>query len=290
MKDIKLKRITLPNGETLGYRHYAGGERVLVLVHGNLASSKFFAELIQALPDTFTVYAVDLRGSGTSTYNRPLDDLRDFAGDLKLFADALNLKTFDLLGWSMGGAVSLLFTSSYGYMVNRLFLVGAIPVSGYHSYALDEAGKRVKLTNKQAILTDSTKQELARAAAIGDKDFYYRLWDSAIYNVKKPEPEVFAVHVEETLLQRSMPEVYHLVAKFNMTGSFNGLSMGTEEIYKIQVPTIIAHGKDDLLVPADAAMFTQACIGEHAQLVIWDKCGHSPFVDRLDELTALIVA
>ena len=114
MKDIKLKRITLPNGETLGYRHYAGGERVLVLVHGNLASSKFFAELIQALPDTFTVYAVDLRGSGTSTYNRPLDDLRDFAGDLKLFADALNLKTFDLLGWSMGGAVSLLFTSSYG--------------------------------------------------------------------------------------------------------------------------------------------------------------------------------
>jgi len=56
------------------------------------------------------------------------------------------------------------------------------------------------------------------------------------------------------------------------------------------VPTIIAHGKDDLLVPADAAMFTQACIGEHAQLVIWDKCGHSPFVDRLDELTALIVA
>jgi pimeloyl-ACP methyl ester carboxylesterase len=96
------------------------------------------------------------------------------------------------------------------------------------------------------------------------------------------------VHVEETLKQRNLPEVYYWVAKYNLTDLFNGISMGTEEIYKIKVPTILAHGSDDLLVSVDAARFTQKCLGEQAQLVVWDECGHSPFVDRLPELVELI--
>ncbi len=288
MKRIELKHIALPNGETIGYRHYTGGERILVLVHGNLASSKFFDDLIEKLPDAFTVFAPDLRGCGSSSYNQPLDDLRDFAGDLKLFVDALNLKEFDLLGWSMGGAASLLFTSSYGYMVKRLLLVAAIPVSGYDSFALDAQGQRIQLRTRQEIINDPTKQALAKAAETGDRAFYRELWNTAIYNKSKPTPEVFAVHVEECLRQRSMPEVYYCVAKYNMTDSFNGVSMGTEEIYRIKVPTVLLHGTDDLLVPLDAARFTQECLGEHAKLIVWDECGHSPFVDRLDDLVAVI--
>ncbi len=288
MKEIEFKQVTLPNGETIGYRHYARGEKVLVLIHGNLASSKFFDELIMQLPDTFSVYAMDLRGHGMSTYKQPLDDLRDFARDVKLFVDELKLETFDLLGWSMGGAVSLLFTSNYGYMVNRLFLVGAIPVNGYNSYAVDSDGKKTQLRTKEEIIQDPTKRKFAKAAFTGDKKFYEEIWNSAIYNKKKPEPEVFDVHVQETLRQRNMPEVYYCVAKYNLTDSFNGVSMGTEEIYKIKVPTILVHGEDDLLVSVDAARFTQECIGENAELVVWDECGHSPFVDRLDDLVTLI--
>lgn len=288
MKKIELKHIALPNGETLGYRHCAGGERALVLVHGNLASSKFFDDLICELSDTFTVFAPDLRGCGSSSYNQPLDDLRDFAGDLKLFVDALGLQKFDLLGWSMGGAASLLFTSSYGYMVKRLLLVAAIPVSGYNSFALDGQGQRIQLRTRQEIMNDATKLAMAKAAETGDGEFYRELWDKAIYNKSKPAPDLFEVHVEESLKQRSMPEVYYCVAKFNMTDSFNGVSMGTEEIYRVKVPTVLLHGTDDLLVPLDAAIFTRECIGEYAQLIVWDECGHSPFVDRLDDLVAVI--
>ena len=287
MKDIRFHKIALPNGETIGFRHYAGGERVLVIVHGNLASSKFFDDLIETLPDSLTVYAMDLRGYGTSS-NQPIDDLRDFAGDVKLFVDQLNLQKFDLLGWSMGGAISMLFASSYGYMLNRLFLVGPIPVYGYASYAVDSKGSRIQLKTRKEISQDATKLAMARALEIGDWDFYKKLWDTAIYNIKKPAPEVFDIHVAETMLQRNLLDVYYAVAKFNMTDSFNGVSMGTEEIYKIKTPTTIMHGKDDLLVSIEAVEFLQNCLGGNAQLVLWDECGHSPFVDRLEELATII--
>mgnify|MGYP000888372023 FL=1 len=39
MKEIALKHVALPNGERTRFRHRAGGDRVLVLVHGNLATS-----------------------------------------------------------------------------------------------------------------------------------------------------------------------------------------------------------------------------------------------------------
>jgi len=288
MKDIRLGNMTLPNGETVGFRHYAGGDRTLVLVHGNLASSKFFDELIQKLPEGFTVYAPDLRGSGLSTYNNPIDDLRDFAGDLRLFVDQLGLTTFDLLGWSMGGAVSLLFASSYGYMVERLFLICPIPVSGYDSFALDGQGNRIQLKTREEIKADVTKKKLVKAVETSDKEFYRKLWSSAIYNKKQPEQEIFEIHVDETLRQRSLMDVYYAVAKYNMTDSFNGVSMGTGEISRIQVPTIIMQGEDDLLVSVEAARFTKESIGQNAELLVWDECGHSPFVDRLDELAACI--
>lgn len=288
MKNIQLGKITLANGENYAYRHYAGGARTLVLVHGNLASSKFFEELIEKLPQEFTVYAMDLRGFGDSSYNQPLDDLRDLAGDVKLFVDELGLKKFDLLGWSMGGAVSLLFCSHYGEMVERLFLVCAIGADGYPSYAALESGEKVQLVTRQAIREDATKRKMAEAIDQGDADFYRELWSSAIYNRRKPEPAVLEVHVQETLKQRNLFDVYYCVAKYNITDQFNGFSMGTGEIGRIKVPTIVTHGKDDLLVAEKKAEYMSEALGGETRLVVWDECGHSPFVDRLDELVALI--
>ncbi len=69
----------LQNGETHGYRYYPGGDKVIVLVHRNLASSKHFDTLMEVLPEEYTIYAIDMRGSGISTYNKPISSLRDFA-------------------------------------------------------------------------------------------------------------------------------------------------------------------------------------------------------------------
>jgi len=288
MKNIEIKKISLLNDETHTYRQYIGGDKVIVLVHGNLASSKFYEELIQELPEEYTAYAIDMRGFGGSTYNRSIDTLRDFAGDLKLFVDELKLEKFDLLGWSTGGAVSMLFCSSYSYMVNRLFLIDSAGVSGYHSYAVSSDGSKTLLKSRKEFQEDPSKVELLNALKKKDKEYYKNVWSAAIYNIKKPEPKIFDEQMEESLLQKNLMDVYYGLSKFNISDYYNGLAMGTEEVNRVTVPTVVVHGEDDLLVSVDEAKELKGSIGDNARLELVKNCGHSPMVDAPDILLKVI--
>jgi pimeloyl-ACP methyl ester carboxylesterase len=80
----------------------------LILLHGNVSSGRFFEELMAALPEYRTL-APDLRGFGASD---PLvvDATRgvaDYADDLHALVEALGLRRFHLLGWSLGGNVAI---------------------------------------------------------------------------------------------------------------------------------------------------------------------------------------
>ena len=81
----------------------------VLLVHGNVSSSAFFDELLQAFPSGYHVIAPDLRGYGDSAA-APVDasrGLKDFADDLHSLVATLSLgqRPIHELGWSMGGGV-----------------------------------------------------------------------------------------------------------------------------------------------------------------------------------------
>ena len=81
----------------------------VVLVHGNVSSSLFWQETMQALPQEYRVLAPDLRGFG-QTDTAPVDasrGLRDFADDLHGLLEALQLAPAHVVGWSMGGGVAM---------------------------------------------------------------------------------------------------------------------------------------------------------------------------------------
>ena len=56
---VELKKVPLPNGETLTYREREGGDRNLLLIHGNMTSSKHWDLLIDRLNPNLKVYALD---------------------------------------------------------------------------------------------------------------------------------------------------------------------------------------------------------------------------------------
>ncbi len=98
----------------------------VILVHGNISSSWFFQELMLKLADEggFHVYAPDMRGYG-DTQTLPVDatrGVRDFADDLASFVQALDLASFHLLGWSLGGNIALQYASEYPETVRSLAL------------------------------------------------------------------------------------------------------------------------------------------------------------------------
>lgn len=94
----------------LGMHYLSAGPEdgdVVVLVHGNVSSARFFAELMAALPQQYRRIAPDLRGFG-KTRPAPVDatrGVRDFADDVVALLDALGIERAHLVGWSVGGAV-----------------------------------------------------------------------------------------------------------------------------------------------------------------------------------------
>ena len=95
----------------VAYLETGTGNIPVVLVHGNCSSSHYFQDFMLALAakPTYTVYALDMRGYGDSEV-LPVDatrGMRDFSDDLNAFVQALDLNSFHLLGWSLGGNIAM---------------------------------------------------------------------------------------------------------------------------------------------------------------------------------------
>ncbi|MFD2627514.1 alpha/beta fold hydrolase [Oceanobacillus kapialis] len=122
-----IKKQTELNGNTFNYLE--GGDPSalpIVALHslGNSATS--WVHVAAGLEGDYRFIALDQRGHGesvrTDTYS--FEEMRE---DLLLFVDALNLERFILLGHSMGGTVSYLFSQQYPARLEKLIVVDTPP-------------------------------------------------------------------------------------------------------------------------------------------------------------------
>lgn len=97
----------------------------LLLLHGNGEDGTYFVHQIPAFSRDFTVYAIDTRGHGQSPRGTGPFTLTRFAGDLLDFMDQQGLDRADILGFSDGGNIALLFALAHPERVRRLILNGA---------------------------------------------------------------------------------------------------------------------------------------------------------------------
>lgn len=98
---------------------------VLILLHGNGEGHEYFVNQIGFFAKRFRVIAVDTRGHGGSPRGCAPFTLVQFAEDLKHFMDDMGIKKANILGFSDGGNIALLFALKYPNMVDRLILNGA---------------------------------------------------------------------------------------------------------------------------------------------------------------------
>ena len=105
----------------------------LVLLHGNLSSSRFWAETMAALPADYHVLAPDLRGYG-QTEPKPIDATRgmgNFAHDIHSLLSELGIDRPSFVGWSNGGGVALRYAIDHPEAVAALALVNPISPYGF---------------------------------------------------------------------------------------------------------------------------------------------------------------
>lgn len=286
MVNILMKEVLLSNGETLAYRERDGGEIKVLLIHGNMTSSKHWDLVLDHMDPKYKLYAVDLRGFGGSTYNKLIMSIKDFSDDVKLFVDEIGLKDFAIVGWSTGGAVSMQFVADYPGYCNKLILVESESTRGYPFDGMLHANDEPRrFTTHEEIKQDIGKTlPVQTAYDTNNTELLKLIWNSVIYTHNQPSPEHYDEYVQDMRTQRNLAEVHHANNTFNISHYHNGLVDGTGQVDDITIPVLVLQGDRDLVVTAEMAKEIVEDLGEKAKFVELKNCGHSPLVDDLAQL------
>ncbi len=124
--EFRFGRIPLGTGPTIHYAEKGEKAGPLVLfLHGYVDSWRSFTGVLDALPREYRAVALDLRGHGDSDKPECCYATEDFAQDLLLFMDALELNKAHLVGHSMGSFIAQSFAARCPGRVERLILISS---------------------------------------------------------------------------------------------------------------------------------------------------------------------
>ncbi|WP_277585206.1 alpha/beta fold hydrolase [Psychrobacillus antarcticus] len=291
---MSLPQIQLSNGESIAYRVRPGGDETIVLVHGNMTSSKHWDILLESLDKRFTIYAIDLRGFGESTYHNRVQGIKDFADDVSEVVNALDLQNFYLIGWSTGGAISMKYVVDHPGRCKKLVLLASASTRGYPFYGSKEDGTldmASRLKTVEEIEENPSKTLVIQGLYDSrNKEGLKAVWNAAIYSHKQPVESAYDDYVDDMLTQRNLADVYHALNTFNISGNHNGLNEGTDEAKEITIPVLILRGDRDYVVSEEMTQEIVADLGDNATYIPLINSGHSPLIDDLEQLTNKIEA
>ena len=111
--DVQLHYVVRGNGEPF------------ILLHGNGEDSTYFSHQIAYFQKIYRVIAIDTRGHGKSPRGDEPFTISQFADDLYYFMREHDIRRADMLGFSDGANIALLFTIRHPERVNRLILNSA---------------------------------------------------------------------------------------------------------------------------------------------------------------------
>ncbi|MGG0719159.1 alpha/beta hydrolase [Robertmurraya massiliosenegalensis] len=285
--EMELKKVEIANGETIAYRERIGGEKKLLLIHGNMTSSKHWDLVIEKIDPSFKIIAVDLRGFGHSSYNQPIQSIKDFSDDIKRFIESIGLTDFSIVGWSTGGAVGMQFVTEYPGICEKLVLLASASTRGYPFFGLTADGQvdlSMRLQTYEDVKKDSKTVAIQGAYDARNREVLKATWNMLIYTKNQPDPVLYEEYVDDMLTQRNLAEVYHALNTFNISPVHNGLTDGSNQAKDIVIPTLVLRGERDLVISEKMAEEIMSDLGENARFVELKDSGHSPLVDDLDQL------
>lgn len=275
-----LEKVTLENGETLAYRKREGdgtSEQTILLIHGNTSSSIYWDTLMESLDATYTIYAVDLRGFGDSSYECQAQRIEDYSHDVEEWLELLDLKHVTVVGWSMGGAVAMdMCIDNVGERIEKCVLISSASTRGYPFFL--QGNQRFAKTYDEIkgdpFVTKSFEAMLMMNNVMGIQ----AVLDQMLYTHRKPDNGRYGQYIRAVLQQRNIADVYYALHTFNIV----------DEIDDIQVPILVIYGDRDYVVSKEMTEEIITGFGDKAQVLQLKDCGHAPMVDQLPLLTEAI--
>ncbi len=126
MMTFEAKSVRLANGLSMPYLEQGDPDGTpILMIHGYSDSSFSFEPVLEYLPSNVRGLAVTLRGHGDADRPPSGYGMGDFANDVALFAEALELRPAVVVGHSMGSGVARYFAVEHPERTSALVLIGA---------------------------------------------------------------------------------------------------------------------------------------------------------------------
>lgn len=117
------------------YEEYGQGP-TLVFLHGLGACLQDWYAQKEALCLEYRVVLVDLKGHGLSDKPHEEYTIVKFAQEVQLLLEALNITTYTLVGWSMGGMIAMQMALNAPQKIKQLIVVNSGPNAQAHNLKL----------------------------------------------------------------------------------------------------------------------------------------------------------
>jgi non-heme chloroperoxidase len=269
MPGIKTK-----NGTEIYYKDWGSGQPV-VFSHGwPLSADAFEDQMFHLASHGYRVIAHDRRGHGRSSQPWHGNDMDTYADDLAALVQALDLRDAIHVGHSTGGGEVARYVGRHGTgRVAKVVLIGAVPPLMLKTP-----------TNPAGTPLEAFDQ--IRAAVLRDRSQFWKDLSLPFYGYNRQGAKV-SEGVREDFWRQGMmagfPAAYFCIKAFSETDQ-------TEDLKKINVPTLILHGDDDQIVPIAAAGLLSAKLVKGARLEIVKGAPHGMCTTEKDRVNAELLS
>ena len=269
-----MKTITTKDGTNIFYNDWGSGKTV-VFSHGYpLNADAFEDQMFYLTSRGYRCIAHDRRGHGRSSQPWQGNDMDTYADDLAELIEQLDLKDIVMVGHSTGGGEVARYLGRHGTKrVAKAVLIGAVTPLMLQTPAHPQ-GVPMEVFDG------------LRAGVTADRGKFFKDLSVPFYGYNRPGAKV-SEEVREAFWMQGMmagfPASYFCIKAFSETDL-------TEDLKKIDVPTLIMHGDDDQIVPIAASALLAAKLVKGSVLKIYPGAPHGMCTTLKDQISADLLA
>lgn len=266
---------TTRDGTQIYYKDWGSGP-VISFSHGwPLNSDSWESQMFFLASNGFRCIAHDRRGHGRSSQPWHGNDMDTYADDLNELFTALNVSNVTMVGHSTGGGEVVRYIARHGSKrVSRAVLMGAVPPIMLKT-ASNPGGLPMEVFDgfRRAYLTDRSQ-------------FFLDVASGPFFGFNRPGAKVSQGMIQSWWAQGMMSGhkcAYDCIKAFSETDF-------TDDLKRINVPTLVLHGDDDQIVPIANSALLSAKLLKSATLKVYPGGSHALGHTSRDQLNSDLLA